>query len=293
MPKLIITRGYPDTGISHYAQQWVKEDPHNRIEVNHSKIQQSLQSSYNFQENTIDNIATLLMNDAALKEKDIIVSNLNLKERPIKQLVKWALKHNYQPFIKDFVFDKDFLLSCANEDSNMRDLLNRYPVQQWKTLEQILEFLGQDKVFEPYRNDPNNPKTILVDIDGTLAHHNEKIRSPFEYDKVGLDEVDTIIRQLVRESYDNGYKIIILTGRSTSCKKDTVEWLEKHNIPYHQLYMRPRGDRRADWLVKDTIIRTHIQDNYYVEYCLEDRDQVVNHNRSMGYKVFQVENGDF
>ena len=57
--------------------------------------------------------------------------------------------------------------------------------------------------------------------------------------------------------------------------------------------MRSRGDRRADWLVKDSIIREYIQDNYYVEYCLEDRDQVVQHNRSMGYKVFQVENGDF
>jgi putative phage polynucleotide kinase len=293
MPKLIITRGYPDTGISHYAQQWVEEEPDNRIEINHSQIQQSLQLSCPFQENTIDNIATLLMNDAALKEKDIIVSNLNLKERPVKQLVKWALKHNYEPIIKDFVLDKDVLLSRANDQNNMRDLVNRYPVQQWRSLEQILELLGKDKVFEPYRNDPMNPKTIIVDIDGTLAHHNEKIRSPFEFDKVGLDDVDPVIRQLVRDSYDNGYHIIILTGRSTSCEKDTVAWLEKHDVPYHHLYMRSRGDRRADWLVKDSIIREYIQDNYYVEYCLEDRDQVVQHNRSMGYKVFQVENGDF
>lgn len=293
MPKLIITRGYPDTGISEYAQQWVQEEPNNRIEINHSQIQQSLQLSCPFQENTIDSIATLLMNDAALKEKDIIVSNLNLKERPVKQLVKWALKHNYEPIIKDFIIDKDILLSRANDNDNLRDLMNRYPVQQWRSLEQILELLGKDKEFEPYRNDPMNPKSIIVDIDGTLAHHNEKIRSPFEFDKVGLDEVDTIIRQLVRDSYDNGYHIIILTGRSTSCEKDTVEWLEKHDVPYHHLYMRSRGDRRADWLVKDSIIREHIQDNYYVEYCLEDRDQVVQHNRSMGYKVFQVENGDF
>ena len=258
-----------------------------------SKIQQSLQLAYKFQENTIDSIATLLMNDAALKEKDIIVSNLNLKERPVKQLVKWALKHNYEPIIKDFVLDKDTLLSRANDHNNMRDLVNRYPVQQWRSLEQILELLGKDKEFEPYHNDPMNPKSIIVDIDGTLAHHNEKIRSPFEFDKVGLDEVDPVVRQLVRDSYDNGYHIIILTGRSTSCEKDTVEWLEKHDVPYHHLYMRSRGDRRADWLVKDSIIRKHIQDNYYVEYCLEDRDQVVQHNRSMGYKVFQVENGDF
>ena len=57
--------------------------------------------------------------------------------------------------------------------------------------------------------------------------------------------------------------------------------------------MRSRGDKRKDWIVKDEIIRTHIQDNYHVVYCLDDRNQVVDHNRAMGYKVFQVQPGDF
>ena len=60
-----------------------------------------------------------------------------------------------------------------------------------------------------------------------------------------------------------------------------------------EIHMRRDGDTRADWIVKDNLVREFIENNYYIEFCLDDRNQVVDHHRAMGYKVLQVQPGDF
>ena len=159
-------------------------------------------------------------------------------------------------------------------------------------IEDIKKALGEGTTYTPYKNDPSNPAAIIVDIDGTLAHH-DNVRTPFEFDKVAFDEVDSSVKDAVLSAHQYGHTILVVSGRSDSCYEDTAQWLDKHGIPYHDLFMRSRDDKRKDWIVKDEIIRTHIQDNYHVIYCLDDRNQVVDHNRAMGYKVFQVQPGDF
>jgi hypothetical protein len=57
--------------------------------------------------------------------------------------------------------------------------------------------------------------------------------------------------------------------------------------------MRPTGDNRKDSLVKEEILRNEILPNYYVEFALDDRQQVVDHLRGMGLTVFQVAPGNY
>jgi hypothetical protein len=59
------------------------------------------------------------------------------------------------------------------------------------------------------------------------------------------------------------------------------------------LYMRPTGDNRKDSLVKEEILRHEILPNYYIEFALDDRQQVVDHLREMGLTVFQVAPGNY
>lgn len=301
MSHLIITRGLPASGKSTFAAQWVKESPDTRVEVNRDFIRTTLGFPLlgnKDQEKAVTVCCDALMEEAASRGADIIVSNTNLRERYIKQFFNWANDHNYSVEIKDFVVDLDELIKRNNDRGNpvsnkvIEDLHHRFPYKNWATVEDIKKALGKGATYTPYKNDPHNPTAIIVDIDGTLAHH-DNVRSPFEFDKVAYDEVDEPVKDAVLSAHQYGHTILVVSGRSDSCYKDTAQWLDKYGIPYHDLFMRSHGDKRKDWIVKDEIIRTHIQDNYHVIYCLDDRNQVVDHNRAMGYKVFQVQPGDF
>ena len=304
MPHMIITRGLPASGKSTFAREWVNESPDNRVEVNRDNIRAAINypaHGNKEQEDVVTTVATAHMNAAAAQGFNIIVSDTNLRERYIKNHIKWAVRNDYTVEVKDFIVEVDELITRNNARGNTVDndviynLASRFPYNNWRSQESLMEAVGVGlrDTLPPYRNDETNPDAIIVDIDGTLAHH-EGVRSPFDFDKVGLDNPDTAVMRAVQSAYDTGYTVIVVSGRSESCREDTEAWLERYKVPYHgKLFMRPRGDTRADWIIKDEIIRTHIQDNYHVVYCLDDRNQVVSHNRAMGYKVFQVQPGDF
>ena len=56
--------------------------------------------------------------------------------------------------------------------------------------------------------------------------------------------------------------------------------------------MRKEGDCRKDYVIKEELWREIVKD-YYVLFMLDDRQQVVNHARRLGFKVFQVEQNMF
>jgi hypothetical protein len=64
------------------------------------------------------------------------------------------------------------------------------------------------------------------------------------------------------------------------------------SIPYTNLYMRATGDRRKDWIVKAEMWE-QIQKKYNILGMVDDRAQVVDFARRLGYKVFQVDAGEF
>jgi hypothetical protein len=57
--------------------------------------------------------------------------------------------------------------------------------------------------------------------------------------------------------------------------------------------MRATGDNRKDSIVKEEIYKNDILPEYYVEFVLDDRQQVVDALREMGLQVWQVARGDF
>ncbi|WP_291473884.1 hypothetical protein [Corynebacterium sp.] len=57
--------------------------------------------------------------------------------------------------------------------------------------------------------------------------------------------------------------------------------------------MRLTGDQRPDRMVKDTLVRDHIEGHFRIRYRLDERQQVVDHYRTVGLKVFQMQPGDF
>lgn len=136
------------------------------------------------------------------------------------------------------------------------------------------------------------PLAIISDIDGTLAHMNGK-RGPFDWSKVGVDDVDLPMKIVLDAHYNDMSQIIIVSGRDGSCRQETEQWLDDNFIRYDELYMRPAGDFRKDSLIKKEIFENEIQGKYNVIMVYDDRDQVVDLWRSLGLKCAQVEKGEF
>lgn len=127
-----------------------------------------------------------------------------------------------------------------------------------------------------------------------MAKHDPRCncRSPYEWNRVGEDEVVQNVADTVNALDYAGYIIIVLSGRDGSCYDITKEWLDQH-IYFDAFWMRAAGDMRPDNIIKAELFDQHIRDNFDVKFVIDDRDQVVDMWRSMGLQCFQVAPGEF
>lgn len=99
-------------------------------------------------------------------------------------------------------------------------------------------------------------KTFVVDIDDTLLLYPNK-----KYDDVFDKYNDAYANQkeidLLNKLYNDGYTILLLTGRNWDKYFFTVKQLKKFKIKYHQLIMgKPQGcyvDRDSYKSLKEAI----------------------------------------
>jgi hypothetical protein len=150
---------------------------------------------------------------------------------------------------------------------------------------------------------------IVCDLDGTLAnceHRVHHVRSkPKNWDAFYAGVKDDTVNHAVHEVLINmcGWRMhqeyrqvnaIFCTGRPERCRSDTEAWLMDNTEAPSDfiLLMRKDGDFRADHIVKQEILDTHI-DKERVLFVLDDRQQVVDMWRRNGITCFQVAAGDF
>ena len=139
-----------------------------------------------------------------------------------------------------------------------------------------------------YNEDKSLPKAIIVDLDGTLALFEG---NPYDRD-FSKDKVNTVVRSIIRNFDGN---IIILSGRNGKYKDESLAWIWQAITPRipDVFEMRAEGDLRKDVVVKKELFDKFVKGKYYVEFVLDDRDQVVKLWRSMGLTTLQVADGDF
>lgn len=133
---------------------------------------------------------------------------------------------------------------------------------------------------------------ILCDIDGTLAIMNN--RGPYEWDRVDTDLPNVPVLKLVT-ALQTALPIIFFSGRDESCREKTEQWLLRHGIVLNGgLFMRPAGDMRKDSVVKRELYDNHIRGKFYIEFVLDDRNQVVDMwRKELNLPCFQVAEGNF
>ena len=140
--------------------------------------------------------------------------------------------------------------------------------------------------------DTSLPKAIICDLDGTLALLNN--RNPFDASTCADDELNTPVANILKTYAKKDYKILLVSGREECFREQTGEFLQKHDIPYHQLWMRQAKDYRKDSIVKREIFNAAIDNKYFIEFVLDDRNQVVDlWRKELKLPCFQVNYGNF
>ncbi len=282
MKKVILTKGLPGSGKSTWAKQMLNESPNSYKRINNDDLRKMLDNGHyssdmeKFIKKAVDALVLLALEEG----KHVILDNTHLSESSINR-IKELVKGKAEVVIEDKFLDVP-LETCIKNDLKRFDsvgkdvIINMYEKYLKKT--------------EPIIQDEALPKAIIVDIDGTLAHM--KNRSPFDWNKVDEDDVDEIIKG-ISNTYSNSGKVIIMSGRDGICRDKTIKWLEDNNIIYDMLFMRAEGDFRKDSIVKRELFDKNIKDKYYIEYVMDDRNQVVAEWRNMGLKCLQVQDGNF
>ena len=140
-------------------------------------------------------------------------------------------------------------------------------------------------------------KAIIVDLDNTLCNIKykkdlvEKKPKDFQkfYELIPNDTVNIWCEEIINKFIEDT-NIIIVTGRMNqgNILKDTMNWLEKNNIPYDSIHMRKNNDFRNDWKVKPEIV-AELMKEYEILFCLEDRRDVTAKYREMGLTVLQCD----
>ena len=174
-----------------------------------------------------------------------------------------------------------------------RAIKNKF-IRELALMQKELDLALQQKCadYEPVaQQDADLPKAILCDLDGTLALiHN---RDPYDATHCDEDMLNEPVAEVLRNYYNKDYQILLVTGREERFREQTIRFLEKHSIAYHQLWMRKTKDYRKDTIVKKEIFNTEIADNFDIEFVLDDRNQVVDMWRNdLQLPCFQVNEGD-
>lgn len=285
--EIVLTIGLPASGKTTWTDEYIKQHPE-YVNVNRDDIRLMMQGRERYakfskwREQTVTVTAMALAHEALAQGKSVIVSDTNLD--PHKNKVWQGIAKDRNINYREVLFtDIPYGVCIA------RDAKREYPVGAKVIMGMYNRY--RDTYWPAPEHDPALPFCYVVDVDGTLAQMNG--RSPFAWDKVDTDLPKEDVIATVRALKAAGYTIVIVSGRDGSCKDLTEQWLRDHDVPFDEFYIRPAGDSRKDYLIKEEIYRNHIQGRYNVQAVIDDRDQVVHMWRQLGMTVMQVDYGDF
>ncbi len=168
-----------------------------------------------------------------------------------------------------------------------------------------------------------NKNTVIFDLDGTLANidaRREKatdILGKMDWDEffdpdnvLNLDEPNPPVIKMAQLFDKDNFNIVIFSGRNDRSFDATTKWLDKFNVPFDLLVMRPDKFKDKSWpialgnpatpdmrFMPDEILKKKMLDTCVdiddVFLVVDDRDKVVKMWRDLGLNTFQVAPGDF
>lgn len=298
MLKIIMTKGLPASGKTSWANEYVKSHPEFVIickdDFRNSVLKENNVSWSKEVESTILIPYWIKLIETNLTMGNSVISaDTNLALRNENILKSLAEKYNAELTVISFL-DVPIETCIARDSIRPKDTLvgEKKIRQQYKN--HILPQLRKKSlekeinICEKYNKIFNwNIKTILCDIDGTIALMQN--RSPFEWQKVYQDLPVNQVLDILKSLQKTGlYEVVFLSGRDDECMELTKQWLKNvAKIEYSNLYMRKNKDLRADTIVKEEIYNQYLSDKN-IAFVIDDRTQVVKMWHKLGLFVLDV-----
>lgn len=143
-------------------------------------------------------------------------------------------------------------------------------------------------------------KVFVFDIDGTLSNPDHRIqylhKSPKDWTTFkALIPFDTPHEDVIwlTQCFKNYGTVILCSARDDTNRKETIDWLIKHNVYFDDLFMRKANDFRDDGLIKKELLE-QIRNLWGDPFMwFDDRNRVVESIRDEGIRVMQVAPGNF
>ena len=170
-------------------------------------------------------------------------------------------------------------------------------------------------------------KIVIFDLDGTLAIIDKrrlkagktkdgKVTDKMDWDvffdpeNISLDTPNEPVIKMAQLFAEDGFKIVIFSGRNDRSFFSTKDWLKINKVPFDLLVMRPDKFKSDSWpiadgnpatkdmrFMPDEILKKKMLDTFVdiddVFLVVDDRNKVVKMWRDLGLNVFQVAPGDF
>lgn len=278
--KLLVLKGLPASGKSTEAFRLVKEEGYKRVNkddlramIDGGKWSKQKEEEIRFAEYS-------LVRGMLQMGHNVVVDDTNFAWEKVWETIANDEKADFE--IKFFDVP---VMECIERDSKRGD--------KSVGAEVIMRMYNQYLKPKPVPYNKDLPQAFIFDIDGTLAHM--KGRSPYEWNKVDEDAVNEPIANIfdALKQSEEGYKMLVVSGRDGVCKQETIDWLHENNITYDFIFMRAEGDSRKDTIIKQEIYENNIKDKYNVVAVFDDRNSVVDMWRSLGLTCCQVDYGFF
>ena len=151
-------------------------------------------------------------------------------------------------------------------------------------------------------------KKVIFDLDGTLALIDDrraistKDNGKMDWDtffdpkNIQLDKPNHPVIHMARTLKAAGHMIVIFSGRSKATKEATKDWLNKFDVPFDVIKMRPTGNG-FQFMPDDKLKQIWLDDLFPnkddILCVFDDREKVVQMWRDNGLTCMQVAPGNF
>ena len=311
MPKVTICRGLPASGKTTWAK---KQDA---VRINKDDLRAMLDDgkwSSKREKLVLDTRDSIIIKSLR-QGRNVIIDDTNLHPKHISRISEVVEAQSqidgveYEWEVKDFeislhdAIKRDVKRERSVGEDVIRNMYNQFIRPDKRVVnDPLLDAIewdddGNMKITKEAEERANLPDAVIFDLDGTLALIGD--RNPYDASQCEYDKLNTPVFNALRMYQNDGYKIIICSGRSGECVEQTDNWLKKNGIAPDLFIMRDpeykddNGQRIPDNELKQKMFMGHIYNKFNVEVVYDDRQKVVDMWRDLGLTVFQVADGRF
>lgn len=293
--------GPPGSGKSTWALEHIRKNK-NWVIVSRDNFRFSLRNEPVCEpgvENLITNLVELTTIKALLAKKNVILDATHVK----RKYIDWAIDaFSTYANIDYLMFDVPKEVCIARDEAREKKVGKAVIERMYEDFESLKSTFHYKPIMKRERKQnvpffpdlsapvPEKPYCFIFDIDGTLAIMGT--RSPYDTEKVIEDLLNPVVANMLHLLHKQGFKIVLLSGRSEESREATTAWALKYRLPISDLFMRSAGDFRKDSIIKEELLTNMVLPKYTPIAVFDDRIQVVEMWASLGLFCFNVNQGN-